>query len=519
MRANDSIASALQNPHEIGYHNSDFSETFSTSNFVARGLTHMTATVTSKLAKLSKSTTNYKHHYSNSSHHPKKHKHKNNHKKKHHRHHHDHHDHRHSHDEESEEEQVEEDIRPLTEEEILEFDAVGEHVEHLRKMHPRLRRQIYSAMHHVHVKAGDLVIMEGEPADDWYILLRGSLQCIAQASQYGGATVPNGYQTDRNKAEEMQQQQQQSVSSTPLNADEIIQQHKDRDDQIGTQVSYYFGHGQHISGLVVGMFHPGDAFGERAFDFAREQVEHSIRDEKPSTATAGESSVVGISASLTIQDGSQNDGEMHHTRHPHDRNNEDLELQPAPKQAKRSASVVALEDSELLKVCLQDLLEIQHRFRRWILDSIFACLRPLPNFQDLDNNELNELARHCKLHHINRNKVVLFPDQALSCFVVKRGSLRVLVKRKGEFLELANLSVGNTFGGARLSQGCTRAGDGVCLVTSQRTVQNEIIEIEPAFFFRYCIRQHAERRQRWAASLDLSFPFLAKSFVSCIKVV
>ena len=43
------------------------------------------------------------------------------------------------------------------------------------------------------------------------------------------------------------------------NLDEI--KDKDHVEQIGEQVSYYFGHGQHITGLVVGVFHPGDSFG------------------------------------------------------------------------------------------------------------------------------------------------------------------------------------------------------------------------------------------------------------------
>ena len=135
----------------------------------------------------------------------------------------------------------------------------------------------------------------------------------------------------------------------------------------------------------------------------------------------------------------------------------------------------------------------------------------MPNFQDLTDVELEELSNHCKLLHIERNKVVLKPEQSLSCFVVAKGTLRVLMKQHGHFLELASLGVGNTFGGARLSQGCTKENDGIALVTGH-LVKNEIIEIEPKYFFKFCIRQDNRRRNRWAKSLDVSFPFLANSF-------
>ena len=76
--------------------------------------------------------------------------------------------------------------------------------------------------------------------------------------------------------------------------------------------------------------------------------------------------------------------------------------------------------------------------------------------------------------------MVLAPNQSLSCFVVMQGSLRVLVKHEqndsqgnGQFLEVATLGIGNTFGGARLAQGCTKGNN--CLFHA--------ILINDAFFF------------------------------------
>ena len=166
-------------------------------------------------------------------------------------HHHHHHNHHHHHRPDHHP------MPPLTEAEQKEFDSVGEHVEHLRTMHPHLRRMLYDHMHHITVKAGHLVIMQGEPSDAWYILLRGSLQCVVQTTG-ASVSVPTSYQFDRNLAEQKNIEKNKE-HHLAKNLDEI--KDKDHVEQIGEQVSYYFGHGQHITGLVVGVFHPGDSFG------------------------------------------------------------------------------------------------------------------------------------------------------------------------------------------------------------------------------------------------------------------
>ena len=67
---------------------------------------------------------------------------------------------------------------PLDESEQKEFDAIGSHIPALQNMHPHLRHLIYHRMHHIRVIEGHCVILQGELSDAWFILLRGSLQCI-----------------------------------------------------------------------------------------------------------------------------------------------------------------------------------------------------------------------------------------------------------------------------------------------------------------------------------------------------
>ncbi len=47
--------------------------------------------------------------------------------------------------------------------------------------------------------------------------------------------------------------------------------------QVGHQVHYAYPNGVHVSGLVVGVFHPGDSFGESCFHFGTALVENRIR--------------------------------------------------------------------------------------------------------------------------------------------------------------------------------------------------------------------------------------------------
>jgi hypothetical protein len=174
--------------------------------------------------------------------------------------------------------------------------------------------------------------------------------------------------------------------------------------------------------------------------------------------------------------------------------------------------------SFLSAVTLKDFIKIQHTHQGWLMDQIFEFLRDVPLFNGLNDIELEDVSRHCKLHRLGRNKIVLAPNQSLSCFIVMQGSLRILFRHeeteketKGKntnkkktttrLLELATLGVGNTFGGARLSQGCSKADHGIALVTSPCTVRNQIIEIAPVWFFKLVIRQNNSNRQLWTDSL------------------
>ena len=406
-------------------------ETFSISNFIAGGLTHITSKEIHNLKSLSITSGEHKHPAMSV---PKVKKQEDHH---HHRHHHHHRPHHVVDDKEE--------LLPLSHEQQMEFHTIGHHVEQLKKMHPQLRQLVYQKMHHLCVKKGNLVILQGEDSDAWYIVLRGSLQCVVDQRKSAAVPSSNNYQFDKMAAE------------------------RRNSEKASEEVTYYFGHGQRVKGLSVGVFNPGDSFGESIFEHAKRQVERTLR---------------GNNA-------------QHDHHHHHDN-------EPTPPLPKRAASVIALEDADLLKVTLADFVEMQTSFRRHVLNETFECLRVLPIFQDLNDNELEMLCRHCTVHHLKRNKIILKPNQALSCFVVKKGCARVLLQEGNAFLELASIGVGNIFGGARLSQGCTRAGKGVALITSETIVENEIIEINPVHFLRYCIRQDKTRRQRWCRSLDES---------------
>ena len=320
-------------------------ETFKMSGFVSRGLIHMTAPLTSKLAELTVSSADHMHHYSNPTQPDvviapsttKHHRHKHNHHRPHH----------HASDETA--------IPPLSAEEQQEFDSVGQHVTHLREMHPHLRRLVYSKMHHITVKEGHLVIKQGEVSDAWYILLRGSLQCIATPPAAGTSNptaVPVKYQFDRHAAE---QKNIEKEAKSDRRLAKKLSETKDmkHKDQIGEEVHYYFGHGKHITGLVVGVFHPGDSFGETCFHFAEQHVTHHLREENKEYLTVRENNegTGGVASSNGNADRAAVHKTQHQldsfTRHPHDHSDEMPPSQP-PKEAKRSASVVALEDVELL---------------------------------------------------------------------------------------------------------------------------------------------------------------------------
>ena len=260
---------------------------------------------------------------------------------------------------------------------------MGQHVEHLQQMHPHLRRMVYAAMHHVNVKEGHLVIKQGEPSDAWYILLRGSLQCIAASGASGAtAVIPKQYAADRQHAE-MQNIEKETNTERRL-AKHMDQMQNLADAEIlGEEVAYYFGHGKHIKGLVVGVFHPGDSFGESAFEYAEESVTHRLRkeilgednqdtedkdgdedgDEDGDGDGDGEgdreqsgrkrsnsmASVNSISSQLALD-------HYHHessafAKHPHDYDQRTCDVPESlpPAQTTRTASVVALESAELLK--------------------------------------------------------------------------------------------------------------------------------------------------------------------------
>jgi CRP-like cAMP-binding protein len=251
---------------------------------------------------------------------------------------------------------------------------VGQHVEHLQQMHPHLRRMVYAAMHHVNVKEGHLVIKQGEPSDAWYILLRGSLQCIASSGAMH--LVPKQYAADRQHAE-MQNIEKETNTERRL-AKHMDQMQNLADAEIlGEEVSYYFGHGKHIKGLVVGVFHPGDSFGESAFEYAEESVTHRLRKEILGEDNQDTEDKDGDEDGDDDGDGDgDGDGDKeqsgrkrsnsmapqvaldhyHHessafAKHPHDYDQRTCDVPESlpPAQTTRTASVVALESAELLK--------------------------------------------------------------------------------------------------------------------------------------------------------------------------
>ena len=116
---------------------------------------------------------------------------------------------------------------------------------------------------------------------------------------------------------------------------------------------------------------------ETAFEFARRKVEHNIRNEKKNkknieknekakkekvkiekekkNETKNDKEIQPAASSFNLLHAKSVETEFCHTRHPHDHNGHE-EIIPPPQQAKRVASVVALENCELLKVSLEDFL-------------------------------------------------------------------------------------------------------------------------------------------------------------------
>ncbi len=591
-------------------------ERFSLSSFLAGGLTHVGKEHTATLRNLCVSTAQHHHEPEHvrkaraeaarkkkKGHTLHKHHHHKHHKHHHHHHHTHHHDRRASGDDAND--NVAEEVAPLDDEERAEFDAIGQHVDFMKKLHPRMREMLYDRFHHIRVKEGHLVIMQGDPSDAWYILLRGSLQCVISQNQSADEVISAKtkapkkkaqYQFDKNAAE--QSAIDNSEGGLALNLSES--KRKAPKEQVGHLVHYYFGHGHHVAGLVVGVFTPGDAFGESAFTYAEELVEHRIRGHAKGLEQRRASFMVSdLTTKKRLRMASDNaaaaadndfadseseakaDAEFDATCTRVERaagaarEAQQLEVKrmrvrhgrsasmgaisqskssiapakpkaapagndakgggdvgsgntsprpsppPAPELAKRAASVVALEESDLLRVSIKDYVECHAKFRQWVIDQICDTLRPLPQFDDLTDIELEHLSKHAKLRTLGRNCVLSKIGQALSCYVLKEGTLRVLVKqpctgkRAGKFLEIATLCPGNTIGGSRLAQGCMRGGDGFCIVTGGQTTQNEIIEIEPEWFFRFVIRSGADttggRRERWAEAAK-GFPAMNRFF-------
>lgn len=507
-------------------------------------------------------------------------------------------------------------LPPLSESEKKEFDAVGSHIDSLKKMHPHLRRLLYNRMHHINVKEGNIVILQGELSDSWYILIQGSLQCIVAKSldadaaiaktRAGSACEDLSKQIESNlqfSTSHAEQKQKETVKQT-LALTLAEAKTKSDAEQIGHSVHYKYGHGVDVSGIVVGIFHPGDDFGESCFHFGSALVESRIKGHhvnrhrrasivagsadtdssseetyQPKPAKANKSARAstlsqmvqnsGISdedeeqnihllaasdaakvsaelkqkrrastgsmnpnkpqtlaklrADIAVSDaiGEKNSAhvslESSLRRHPLDHEEHfSAPPPPLPKQTRRAASVVALEDSQLLKVTLRDYTICLHQHRKWMLNNIIDFLRPLDQFSDLNDYTLEQLAGHCNFRTLGRHQVLMRCGDQLSCYVLKSGTLRVLVRNptgggKG-FMELARLGVGNTFGGARLAQGCSRAGEGVALVTGNSSVVNQVLEIPPGAFFKYVIAQDVDRRNKWATSLQRSLPVLEKLF-------
>ena len=111
---------------------------------------------------------------------------------------------------------------------------------------------------------------------------------------------------------------------------------------------------------------------ETAFEFARRKVEHNNRNEKKNrknnekkekaknekekkNETKNDKEIQPVASSFNLLHAKSVETEFCHTRHPHDHNGHE-EIIPPPQQAKRVASVVALENCELLKVSLEDFL-------------------------------------------------------------------------------------------------------------------------------------------------------------------
>jgi CRP-like cAMP-binding protein len=189
---------------------------------------------------------------------------------------------------------------PLSESEQKEFDAIGSHIPALQDLHPHLRRLLYHRMHHLSVRGGHCVILQGELSDAWFILLRGSLQCIVSKTLavdqcIAKAQIGSSDEADKHLAAVAASTHQFSTDSAEKKTREVVSkpgahipvaltldEAKLKSDQelVGHQVHYSYENGVHVSGLVVGVFHPGDSFGESCFHFGTAMVENRIRGHK-----------------------------------------------------------------------------------------------------------------------------------------------------------------------------------------------------------------------------------------------
>ncbi len=147
-----------------------------------------------------------------------------------------------------------------------------------------------------------------------------------------------------------------------------------------------------------------------------------------------------------------------------------------------------------------------------MVEQTFNFLRPLEQFSDVNDYDLELLSAHCSMRTLGRHEVLLKCGDTLSCYVLKSGMLRVLVRQGSGFVELSRLSAGNSFGGARLAQGCSCAGDSIAVVSGNSSVFNEVLEIPARYFFKFVIAQDLDRRERWASSLKHSQPGIDRLF-------
>ena len=100
-----------------------------------------------------------------------------------------------------------------------------------------------------------------------------------------------------------------------------------------------------------------------------------------------------------------------------------------------------------MKVTLRDYTICKNRHRMWMLDHLYTFLRSLEQFNDVNDYTLERLAAHCNVRRLGRHEALLKCGQQLSCFVLKSGMLRVLVRNgSAGFVELARLGVETALG-------------------------------------------------------------------------